>query len=71
VRQYEGRIRTTDNIIYHLVDYYKPFQSHWEECEQWYSEKGAEIKVLGTKHVFKGKKAEAKAAPARRFLQRK
>ena len=80
VRQYEGRIRTTNNIIYHLVDYYKPFQNHWEDCERWYSEKGAEIKTLGTNHTYsssskssKSSNPKAQLAPksgGRRFLKR-
>lgn len=71
VRQYEGRIRTTNNIIYHLVDYYKPFQNHWEVCEKWYSEKGAEIKILGTKHTFGQKKnSTQETSGRRRFLKR-
>lgn len=46
VRQYEGRIRTTNNIIYHLVDYYSAFEKHYKVCEQWYLEKGATIVEL-------------------------
>ena len=47
VRQYEGRIRTTNNIIYHLVDNYRSFENHWKLCEKWYKSKGAVIKYLG------------------------
>jgi len=65
VRQYEGRIRTSNNIIYHLVDYYKPFQNHWEECETWYLAKGADIKVIGTNHVYKTKSSSS----GKRFLK--
>lgn len=67
VRQYEGRIRTTDNIIYHIVDYYKTFQSHWEFCETWYREKGAVVKVIGSTHTFGKSKTQPK--PRRRFLK--
>lgn len=44
VRQYEGRIRTTDNIIYHFVDNYSSFENHWDLCEEFYREKGGTIK---------------------------
>jgi hypothetical protein len=43
VRQYEGRIRTTNNIIYHIVDKYRPFENHYEECREWYENKGGVI----------------------------
>ena len=43
VRQYEGRIRTINNIIYHVVNLYKPFENHYKECEKWYIDKGAKI----------------------------
>ncbi len=43
VRQYEGRIRTTNNIIYHIVDDYSLFEKHYMPCRKWYLEKGATI----------------------------
>lgn len=46
VRQYEGRIRTTNNIIYHIVDYYTAFEKHYSVCEKWYREKGATIEEV-------------------------
>lgn len=46
VRQYEGRIRTTNNIIYHFVDHYEAFEKHYKACEKWYIEKGATINVI-------------------------
>lgn len=46
IRQYEGRIRTTNNIIYHLNDNYKQFDKHYKECEKFYKEKGATIKYI-------------------------
>lgn len=46
VRQYEGRIRTTNNIIYHFVDHYEAFEKHYKVCEKWYREKGATINVI-------------------------
>jgi superfamily II DNA or RNA helicase len=54
VRQYEGRIRQTNNIIYHLVDNHKTFENHWDLCEEWYTIRGAKIKVIGeTKQITK------------------
>lgn len=49
VRQYEGRIRTTDNVIYHVVDNYASFEKHYKMCEPWYLERGATIHVVGHK----------------------
>jgi hypothetical protein len=48
VRQYEGRLRTVNNLIYHVVDNYKPFEKHWDLCEEWYLERGAEIIIENT-----------------------
>ena len=59
VRQYEGRIRTTNNIIYHFVDNYEPFENHWNSCQKWYLAKGATIKILGVKHKFPDKKTKS------------
>lgn len=52
VRQIEGRVRTTNNIIYHLVHNYKTFENHWVDCEKWYQKRGANIEVVGVKHEF-------------------
>jgi superfamily II DNA or RNA helicase len=46
VRQYEGRIRTTNNIIYHFVDHYEAFEKHYKVCEKWYRDKGATIHTI-------------------------
>lgn len=47
VAQWEGRIRTIDNIIYDLVDDYRTFENHWEKFrEPWFIERGATIKVI-------------------------
>lgn len=52
VRQYEGRIRTINNLIYHIVDCYRPFENHYEECRQWYENKGATIVNINKYHVM-------------------
>lgn len=44
--QYEGRIRTTDNIIYDLVDNYSTFNKHWDLREGWYEKRGATIEII-------------------------
>jgi len=44
VKQYEGRIRTTNNLIYDMVDNFSTFERHWsEEREPWYRRRGATI----------------------------
>jgi len=60
VRQYEGRIRCTNNIVYHLVDNYRTFDKHWNECRIWYEQKGADIKVIGNTENFIGKNIQRK-----------
>ena len=48
VKQYEGRVRTSNNIIYDIVDNFSSFEKHWEECrEPWYLQRGATIKHEG------------------------
>lgn len=43
VRQFEGRIRTTDNLIYDIVDDNRTLEKHYELREDWYVERGATI----------------------------
>ena len=43
VRQFEGRIRTTNNLVFDIVDNYKSFESHWNKREKWYIRRGATI----------------------------
>lgn len=43
VRQIEGRIRTTNNVIYDIVDDFRTLEKHWELRKEWYIERGAEI----------------------------
>lgn len=49
LRQYEGRIRCADNIIYHLVDKFSTLEKHWKGCEGWYRKRGAVIQVRSYK----------------------
>ncbi len=52
VRQYEGRIRTTDNIIYHVVHNYSTLENHYKECATWYYRKGAEFEYKTSLDIF-------------------
>jgi hypothetical protein len=47
----EGRIRTNNNIIYHVVDDYKTFEKHYELCKKWYLQKGATIETVYAKNA--------------------
>ena len=51
VRQFEGRIRTADNLIYDIVDNNQTLEKHWNERESWYEERGATIVHEGVKSV--------------------
>lgn len=50
-RQYEGRNRQMNGILYHIVDKYEPLQKHYKECEQFYLEKGATVNKIHRGHV--------------------
>ena len=45
VEQFEGRIRTSNNIIYDFVDDFRPFENHWKLRSAWYEKRGATIEV--------------------------
>ena len=47
VKQYEGRIRTVNNLIYDIVDDFRTFETHWRLREAWYIQRGATIKYEG------------------------
>jgi len=51
-RQYEGRIRTVNNLIYHFVDCYKSFETHYKLCEKFYIDKGATVKKINKYHIL-------------------
>ena len=46
VEQMEGRIRTSNNIIYDLVDDFSTLETHWGLREKWYLHRGATIKTI-------------------------
>jgi hypothetical protein len=46
VRQNEGRIRTTDNIVYDIVDNFSTLESHYDIRSKWYEKRGASITII-------------------------
>jgi len=61
VRQYEGRLRTDNCLIYDIVDNFSTFDKHWELREKWYLRKGGTIE-------FEGSDPHENIQPSRRFL---
>lgn len=53
VEQFEGRIRTTDNIIYDIVDDNKTLEKHWDQREKWYIKRGAKIQTINLRPTIK------------------
>lgn len=66
VRQFEGRIRQTDNIVVDLVDDFPAFENHWDCREAWYLQRGATIHVQGATHIDR-RKGKARV-PKKRLL---
>ncbi len=54
-RQYEGRIRKQNSILYHIVDDYRSLHNHYKECEKFYVEKGATIHKINKYHILSRK----------------
>jgi hypothetical protein len=72
VRQFEGRIRTTNNIIYDIVDDNKTLEKHWDIREDWYEERGATIVYEGCLPGSNTKSANSNGGlPLERFSGRK
>ncbi|AMQ10831.1 putative superfamily II helicase [Brazilian marseillevirus] len=53
VRQFEGRARVPNSIIYDFVDCFGPLERHSEEREEWYLDKGATIVEKTLKEMIK------------------
>jgi len=68
VRQYEGRIRTTDNIVIDIVDDYHTFEKHWEERREWYLERGATIVTDGPRTIIPISRSKQNTQEGPRFL---
>ncbi len=73
VRQFEGRIRTTDNLIYDVVDDNRTLEKHWELREDWYEERGATIVYEGCTvgSSIKSARQSKDRLPLERFSGRK
>lgn len=50
--QFEGRLRTTNSILYHMVDDYQTLHKHYKACEKFYIEKGATVKRINKGHIL-------------------
>jgi superfamily II DNA or RNA helicase len=66
VRQYEGRLRTENCIIYDIVDDYRTFEDHSDLRDEWFIEKGAEIICVGEPKRYYSRK---KKGQRQRFLK--
>ncbi|AEA07131.1 putative superfamily II helicase [Lausannevirus] len=53
VRQYEGRARVPNSVIYDFVDCFGPLEKHYEEREEWYLDKGATVVEKTLKEMIK------------------
>jgi len=57
VRQMEGRIRQTDNIVYVIIDKYHAFEKHWVPQRDWFLKRGADIytikSVIEAHHILR------------------
>lgn len=48
VRQMEGRIRQTNNVVYVMVDNHPNFERHWSSQRKWFLQRGASIYNIRT-----------------------
>ncbi len=46
VRQNEGRIRTSNNIVYDIVDKFSTMENHWKLRRAWYEQRGASVEII-------------------------
>jgi hypothetical protein len=53
VKQCEGRIRTTNNIVIDVVDDYGTLENHWKIREKWYKKRGATIHIQTQDQLIK------------------
>jgi hypothetical protein len=67
--QFEGRIRTTNNIIYDIVDDFRTFENHWSKYRlPWYEKRGATIEAIPMRPHSTNTKTTTQA-PTRRMLK--
>lgn len=60
IRQIEGRIRQSNNIIVDFVDNHYLCEKHWNERQKHYTAKGAEIIIEGVSHSHLSTKMSTK-----------
>lgn len=63
VRQYEGRIRTHDNLVIDIVDKHSTLEKHWRLRRAWYAARGADIQESDSV-----KDSREQSLPSRRLL---
>ena len=49
-----GRIRTSDNTIYDIVDDFVTLERHWKMREKWYDQRGATVVTGGERKMSSG-----------------
>jgi hypothetical protein len=69
VEQFEGRIRTDNNIIYVLVDNFKTCETHWREKERWFIKRGAVIETIDLRGEGSVTTPIKTTLPSRRYLR--
>lgn len=74
VRQCEGRIRCTGNLVIDIVDNYRTNENHWKKREVWYRKRGATIKIGGPRKkvestAMRDRSRKQSIIPPPRFLK--
>lgn len=72
VKQCEGRIRTTNNVVIDCVDDLSTLENHWNERRKWYEQKGATVIEEGPRaYTIKPKSRSKKVGQVTRHLGKK
>lgn len=71
VKQCEGRIRTTNNVVIDCVDDLSTLENHWGERRKWYERKGATIIEEGPRAYTIQPKSRSKKTTVTRHLGKK
>jgi Type III restriction enzyme, res subunit len=70
IRQSEGRIRTSDNLVLDLVDNNYTLQQHWRKRRAWYEKRGATIVESEPGVEVESEEEHSPSVELRRFLFR-